>query len=108
MTGRIKKLLLFVGLCLLGIVCGIGGYVLSGVITLLSLVAMVENISFLKAVVYHCNKLIDIALFAVGAYCKFKLGVTIGMAVMIAGLGYSLVYGPYVREMYRLTNDKSK
>lgn len=108
MNPRIRNTGLFVAMCALGVLCGIGSYIFSGIITLVSLIALVENSSMLKAMTFHFNKLIDILLFAVGIYAKFMLGVTIGMAVMVAGVGYSMVYGPYVREMYRINNKSKK
>ena len=109
MNNRVRNLLLyigFMGICMF--VPVVSAYVLSGVMTLLGLVFLIENSNTLKAIAYHCNKLLDIAIFAFGVYCKLHLGVTIGMAMVFAGLGYSMVYGPYVRDMYRMKQNKSK
>jgi hypothetical protein len=75
-------------------------YAFSGIITLATLVFLLESISTLKWIAYHFNKLFDIMIFALGIYAKFHFTVTLAMAIMFAGLGYTLLYGPYIRETY--------
>lgn len=102
-----RNFALYIGMMVICmIIPTVSAYVFSGVITLLGLVFLVESSNTLKSIVYHCNKLIDVAIFAFGIYCKINLGVTIGMAMVFAGLGYSMVYGPYVRDMYRINKSK--
>lgn len=75
-------------------------YAFSGFITLCTLVFLLESISTLKWLAYHLNKLFDILIFAFGIYAKIHFSVTLAMALMFAGLGYTLLYGPYIRETY--------
>lgn len=103
MNSRMRNFIIFlgiIGICLC--ITSIAAYVMSGIITLLGLVFLIENSRTLKGIAYRCNRLIDVAIFAFGIYCKINLGVTIGMAMVFAGLGYSMIYGPYIRDTYKL------
>lgn len=99
---------------LFAIICGIGFWlggtiascIFFGVITLLGFIFMVESISFLKFIVYKSNAFIDIILFIFTLIATAKFGVTIAGGLTIAGLGFSMVYAPYMRE--QIKNKKSK
>lgn len=93
---------LYIAILIFGVMFGVGTYVMSGFITLLSLVFLIENNTWLKGIAYHFNKLFDIIIFAFGVWAKMNLGVTIGMAMLFAGLGYSMVYGPYIHATFKL------
>jgi len=108
MNKRMKYLSYYIGMiavCLL-----IGGhileYIIAGLITLASFVFLIETIPLLKMIVAKTNKLIDIMIFIFAVYAKIHFGVTIAMALMFAGLGFTLLYGPYIRETYNLKDKK--
>ena len=75
-------------------------YAFSGLITLCTLVFLCESIDTLKWLVFKLNKLFDVLIFIFGIYAKVHFGVTLAMAIMFAGLGFTLLYGPYVKETY--------
>lgn len=96
----------FIYLGILTIAILIGGnvitYVFGGVITLLAFVFLIESSPLLKKIVYHLNILFDIAFFIFGIYAKIHFGVTVAMSILFAGIGYTLMYGPYIRDTYKL------
>ena len=96
------KFLIYAGLILVSIIIGgdIVGYAFTGLLTLLSFVFLCESIPWLKWIVAKTNTLIDIALFAFAFYSKIHFGPTIAMALLFAGIGYTLTYAPYVRATY--------
>lgn len=96
------KFLIYAGLILVSIIIGgdIVGYAFTGLLTLLSFVFLCESIPWLKWIVAKTNTLIDIALFAFAFYSKVHFGPTIAMALLFAGIGYTLTYAPYVRATY--------
>lgn len=83
----------------------IGGIVLesliAGIITIASLVALIESNGFLKWFISKTYKLVDIIIFAFGVYAKIHFGVTIAIGLMFAGLVFTLIYGPYIRDTYK-------
>ena len=96
------KFLIYAGLILVSIIIGgdIVGYAFTGLLTLLSFVFLCESIPWLKWIVAKTNTLIDIALFAFAFYSKVHFGPTIAMALLFAGISYTLTYAPYVRATY--------
>ena len=84
----------------------VGGIVLesmiAGIITFISLVALIEAVPLLKWIVAHTIKLVDCAIFIFGVYAKIHFGVTIAIGIMFAGLMFTLLYGPYIRDTYNL------
>ena len=96
------KFLIYAGLILVSIFIGgnIVGYAFTGLLTLLSFVFLCESIPWLKWIVAKTNTLIDIALFAFAFYSKVHFGPTTAMALLFAGVGYTLTYAPYVRATY--------
>jgi Ca2+/Na+ antiporter len=94
-----KQTAVFVLICAVGI--GIGGHLASalffGIITLVGLIALVENIPLIKWFVYKTNNFIDVMLFILAVIATVKMGVTITAALTVAGLGYTMCYAPYVR-----------
>lgn len=99
-----RNLAICVGLAILCIITG--GIVLesmiTGLITFVGLVALIESIGSLKWIVAHTSKLVDIIIFAFGVYAKIHFGVTIALAVMFAGMLFTLMYAPYIRATYHL------
>ena len=93
------QVLAFAGIMGLGMLIGghLAGHIFFGLITLVGLIALVENIPFIKWFVYRTNNIIDVALFIAAGIATVKLGVTITAALTVAGLGYTMLYAPYVR-----------
>jgi hypothetical protein len=104
MNNRQKSLLIYIGIIVLAIMIGghIIEYIMAGLVTLLAFVALVESISTLKWLIARTYKLVDCIIFGVGIYAKFHFGVTIAMAFLFAGLGFTLLYAPYIRDTYDL------
>ena len=94
------QLLAFAFIMGLGMIVGghLAGHIFFGLITLVGLIALTENIPFIKWFVYKTNNIIDVALFILAGIATVKLGVTITAALTVAGLGYTMVYAPYVRQ----------
>ena len=90
---------LFTGLILVGVSIGstIGSYVFFGAITLAGLVALVESNKYIRYLIIKSNRLIDVLIFVVTLFATISLGITITASLTFAGLGYSLVYAPYLR-----------
>ena len=99
----------FVLICAIGIGIGghLAGHIFFGVITLIGLIALVENIPFIKWFVYRTNNIIDVLLFVLAGIATVKLGVTITAALTVAGLGYTMIYAPYVRSQIQKTKEQS-
>jgi len=94
-------LAVFAGITLIGASIGaaIGTYVFFGVATLTGLVVLIESNKYLRYVAMKSNKLIDIAIFGATVYATASLGITISAALVFCGLGYTLVYSPYLRSV---------
>jgi len=92
-------LIIFLGLVIIGILIGtaISTYVFFGAITLAGLIAIIESNKYLKYVATKSNKLLDIIIFLATLYATLSLGVTITASLTFAGLGYTLVYAPWLR-----------
>ena len=91
--------LIFIGLSSLGILisAAIATYVFFGIATLAGLVAMAESNEYIRRFIVKSNRLIDISIFALTIYSTLTLGVTITASLTFAGLGYTLVYAPWLR-----------
>ena len=75
----------------------IGTYVFFGTVTLAGLIVVVESQPWLKKIVVKSNKVIDITILLGSIYAIATLGVTAAASITIAGLGFTLVYAPYLR-----------
>ncbi len=93
-------LAVFTGISLVGVSIGaaIGTYVFFGTVTLVGLIALIESNKHLKFIALKSNKGIDILIFSATVYATATLGVTVSAALVFAGLGYTLVYAPYLRQ----------
>lgn len=84
----------------------IGGHIVThimfGLFMLAGIVGLAENIPFIKWIVYKSNNILDIGIFVLAGLATFTVGVTITGAVTVAGLGYTFVYAPYVRNQLKL------
>jgi hypothetical protein len=103
-----QKLLLFIGLVLIAFY--MGSYIMVatffGIVTLIGLISLIETIPLLKWVVRKTTALIDILFFVFTIIAVTAYGLNISAALTIAGLGYTLVYAPYVREEDRVKKQR--
>jgi hypothetical protein len=90
---------IFGGLLISGILISvtIGTYVFFGMITLIGLIAIIESNKYLKYIAVRSNKLLDILIFVFTLYATVSLGITMTTSLTFAGLGYTLVYAPWIR-----------
>lgn len=95
--------ILFTGVVTVGIGIGatIGTQVFLGSVALLGLVVMSERYPTIKFIVQSSNMIIDIVIFAGSIYAVSAFGVTAAGAITVMGLGYTLLYAPYVRKNKR-------
>lgn len=103
MNKRMQYLIMYVGAIIVCIFIGghILEYIITGILTLASFVLLVESIPTLKWFIHKTHKLVDILIFVFAIYAKVNFGVTIAMALMFAGLGFTMLYAPYIRETYQ-------
>lgn len=80
----------------------VGNYIMNatffGIIILLSLVAIVESIPFLKWALSRVSKGFDLVLFVATVMATIYLGLNMTAGLTVAGFGYTMVYAPYLRE----------
>lgn len=105
-----KQPIIFAGVILLGMIIGghLAGHIFFGVILLGGLIALVENIPFVKYIVYKGNNLMDVLLWALSAIAIVMFGVSIAAALAVASLGYTLAYAPYVRQQQAKKNQSTR
>jgi hypothetical protein len=101
-----KTLSLAAGAVLFGLVVVVGlyigaaiaSYVFLGVLTLLGMVVVIESIKPLKWLVRKSNRVIDLVILGLTIYAGLSLGPTIAASLTVAGLGFTLVYVPWIRK----------
>ena len=93
-------LAIFGGLSIIGLSIGatIGTYVFFGVATLSGFIAIAEINKYIKYMVLKSNRTIDLIIFTGSVIAIYQVGVTVAAALTFAGLGYTLVYAPFVRK----------
>ena len=98
-----KGALLFIGLSCFGMILStvIATYVFFGIATLSGLIAIAENSTYIRHCIAKSNRLIDVLIFILTIYSTLTLGVTITASLTFAGLGYSLVYAPWLRSRFK-------
>lgn len=74
-------------------------YFISGMVMLISLILIAENIPIVKWIMIRMNRMFDVLFFVAAIYAKIYLTVTFGMIIMFAAIGYSLVYAPYLHKI---------
>lgn len=101
-----KGALIFSGIVLLSFM--VGSYIMAsaffGLITLIGLIFMIESIGPLKYVMSRSSKVFDMILFGFTIVATVNYGLNIAASLTFAGLGYTLFYGPYLRETMRKKN----
>ena len=90
----------FGALALIGMSLGaaIATHVFFGVCTLIGLIIVTENNSFIRGIVYRSNRLLDIIIFVASIIAFSYLGITMVAGITFGSLGYSMVYAPYMRD----------
>ena len=90
---------IFTGIAIIGLAIGtiIATYVFFGAITLAGFIALIESNKYLKYLITKSNRLLDVLIFGVTLYATASLGITITASLTVAGLGYTLVYAPWLR-----------
>ena len=95
-----KGLLIFLVVLVIGF--KVGSHILQatffGALSLLGLIVLIESIKPLKWVVSHSSKALDAMIFILTILATMRYGLTIAASLTVAGLGYTLFYGPYLRE----------
>lgn len=100
MKTSVKGIALFGFLIFMAFV--IGSYVLTatffGIIMLIGMIAIIETIPPLKWLVKKMTSLLDVLIFVGTIIATAMLGLNITAGLTVAGLGYTLIYAPYLRE----------
>ena len=82
---------------------GIGGmmatYIFFGLITLAGLIFLIESVPWLRWIVYRLNGTFDIIIFVLTVIATIKLGVTIAASLTVAGVGFTMLYRPYINHV---------
>ena len=91
--------LIFGGISILGMAIGatISTYVFFGAITLAGLIAISESNKYVRYLISKSNRVVDLIIFGLTIYATVLLGVTMAASLTFAGLGYTLVYAPWLR-----------
>lgn len=80
----------------------VGSYILSatffGLISLVGMIILIESIPPLKWLLARTSKVFDIILFLFTIMATINYGLNIAASLTIAGVGYTLVYAPWLRE----------
>lgn len=99
------KVLLFVFVIFMGMMIGgmMATYLFFGILTLVGLIALVESVRPLKWLFERTTSFIDIIIFILTVMATVQLGVTITASLTVAGLGFTLLYSPYLRQRYKST-----
>lgn len=99
---------IFTGLALIGASLGatLATYVFFGICTLAGIIAIVERNKYVKHIVIRMNMFLDLLIFGATIYATAALGVTVGAALTFSGLGFSLVYAPFLRQRAEEDSDK--
>ena len=94
-----KGALIYLGLSCVGMLVSssIANYVFFGAITLAGLVAISESNKHIRYIIKKGNGLFDLAIFGLTIFATVSLGVTLTASLTFAGLGYTLIYAPYLR-----------
>lgn len=94
-----KKQSLFGLIIIVGLVIGgtIANYLFFGLMTLAGFIVLVEGIPLLKWIFSKTSQLLDIIIFIATVVATAELGVTITGSLTVAGLGFTLVYAPYLK-----------
>jgi len=79
-------------------------YVFSGVLMFVGLVVLTESIGLLKWLFRRTGNLIDMLIFGVSIYAMSSYGVTVTIALSVAGLLFSVYYKPILKAGKEVNN----
>ncbi len=79
-----------------------------GLLTLAGMIGLVENIGWLKWLVYRTSTFWDILIFGGTIAATVSLGVTITASLTIASLGFTFGYRPFIQNARKKQQDKNK
>ena len=83
----------------------IGSYILTafffGTLTLMGLILIIESVGPLKYILSRTTKLLDIVIFVFSIIAMATYGLNITAALTVAGVGYTLIYAPYLRSQLK-------
>jgi hypothetical protein len=93
------KIVLFSVIGIISVIIGghLAAYFFFGVITLVGFIALIESISMLKWIVIRTSGLIDVIIFVTTIIATASFGITITASLTVAGLGFTLLYAPWLR-----------
>lgn len=100
--------ILCVAIIVLGFMAGghIAGHIMFGILMFVGLIALVENVSWIRWIVYKSNVFLDIFFFSASIGATIYMGVTITGAITVASIIFSLVYAPYIRNSMKSKETK--
>lgn len=88
-------------ICIIILAFWVGSFLMTatflGVLTLLGFIALVESIKPLKWLLERSTRTIDVIIFLATILATARLGLNITASLTVAGIGYSLVYAPRLR-----------
>jgi len=64
----------------------------------MGLIVLIENNRYLKFIAVKSNNFIDILIFGATIAATASLGITITASLTFCGLGYTLMYSPFLRD----------
>lgn len=109
MKDSLKGGLIFAGIIVISFM--IGSYILTaaffGLISLVGLVVLIESIPPLRWVLSRTSQFVDVVIFVFTIIATMSYGLNIAASLTVLGLGYTLIYAPYLREQ-RLSRSKRK
>ena len=110
MKPSVVKGLIFAGIVILAFI--IGDFIMKaaffGCVMLAGLVVMLSSMPKLQKVMARMTGVLDVAIFLFTIIATAQFGLNITAALTIAGLGYTLVYAPWLREKYATEAKKNK
>jgi hypothetical protein len=110
MKTSVKGAIIFVGVILLAFM--IGDFIMKaaffGCLMLAGMAAMINSIPPMRNFMARMSKVVDVLIFTFTVIATAQFGLNITAGLTMAGLGYTLVYGPYLREHYGPPPKKTK
>lgn len=86
----------------------IQGYVLLAVGQLVGLIALVETIKPLRWFIERTSHLIDVLIFILAIFASATLSLGMGASLIFAGIGFTLLYKPYLIARYKANKYNSE
>lgn len=110
MKSSVRGLLIF--MVIIALAFQVGSYILAatffGLISLVGLIILIESIPPLKWILSRTTKIFDMMLFLFTILATISYGLNIAASLTVAGVGYTLVYAPYLREKRKEKASKPK